>query len=101
MADRSIVVLPCPGSLDKPVVLAVYPATVGGVGHPQNNGPYPFSIGALDKDGTLLDPRYPLELQPGQGVEWYYPPTDTYKIIAVGWKGFYGTTILEFDTPNV
>ena len=100
MDDRSTIDLECPGSLNNAVVIAVFPATVFGVGNPKNIGPYPLSIGALDRHGKLLNPRHPLELMPGHSATWYHPPANAYKIIAVGWRNFNGTTTLEYDTPN-
>ena len=100
MSDRSIIDIPCPGSIANAVVIAVFPATVFGVRNPKNTGSYPLSIGALDRDGKLLNPRHPLELQPGESADRYDPPADTYKIIATGWLNYYGKTILEYDTPN-
>jgi hypothetical protein len=100
MPDRSTIDIPCPGALENAVVIAVFPATVYGVGNPANIGSYPLSIGALDRSGTLLNPSHPLELMPGESATWYYPPANAYKIIAVGWRNYYGTTTLEYDTPN-
>lgn len=100
MADRSTIDIPCPGSLERAVVVAVFPATVFGVGNPKNVGPFPLSIGALDRNGKLLNPSHPLELQPGESADWYYPPANTHTIIAVGWRQYRGVTTLEYDTPN-
>ena len=100
MAERTSIDLECPGSLSNPTVLAVFPATVFGVGNPANTGPYPLSIGALDRRGKLLNPRHPLALQPGESASWYHPPANAHKIIAAGWSNHFGTTTLEFDLPD-
>jgi hypothetical protein len=100
MADRTTIYLDCPGSLRDATVIAEFPAAVFGVGNPANTGEYPLSIGALDKNGKLLNPRHPLALMPGQSARWYHAPANTFQIVAAGWSNAVGQTSLEFDTPE-
>lgn len=98
MADRSIIHIKCPGSRESAVVLAVYPATIMGVGNPKNLGDCPLSIAAEDSNGRLLRPN--LALYPGQSQLRFSPPAGTHRILVAGFTDCTGSAILEYDTPN-
>jgi hypothetical protein len=96
--DRSITSPPCPGSLQTAHILAVYPATIFGVGHPKNTGGCPISIAGTDEQGRPIMPN--LSLEPGKSKKWFYPPSGTVKIIVACFSNCSRTARLEYDTPN-
>ena len=85
MIDRTSVEVICPGSRNN---LTVIVPTAGqaqyGIGHPANTGDCTLFLGALDADGNPLHPGRDLQLRPGHSRHWYYPPTGTEQIVAVG-----------------
>ena len=99
MADRSMIFIQCPGDRDSATVLAVYPASVAGVGHPRNGGECPLSIAGEDRHGRVLHPN--LVLRPGESREWFYPPAGAQQIIVAGFANCTGMAVLEYDTPEV
>jgi hypothetical protein len=99
--DRTSVILICPGSLTN---LTIIVPTRGqaqyGIGHPKNTGDCPLILGALDEDGTPINPQDDLLLRPGDSRTYYHPPSGAMQIVAVcvdNCSG--GGAVLEYDTP--
>jgi hypothetical protein len=96
---RSRVSLQCPGSRNSLLTLQKGSLVIYGIGHPENQGTCPLSIGSLDAQGRLLEPH--LVLNPGEGYQWFYPPAGAVQIVVGCFTNCSGGTgILEYDTPN-
>jgi hypothetical protein len=78
-----------------------------GLGNPANRGSCTLFVSALDNNGNPMEsPIYPqyrsLALNPGDSVNWYWPPSDAAKIVAVCTSqcNVSGTAVLEYDAPT-
>jgi hypothetical protein len=99
---RTSVVLPCPGSKDNAQVIVAGPAwkVISGVGNPANIGDCTLFLGAVDSSNNSMGSD--LQLNPGDQVNWYWPPDGATKIVAVcsSLCNASVTAVLEYDTPN-
>src|ERR1700737_4093105 len=103
---RESVNLPCPGSRDNIVIVVDTPwQTKWGLGNPANTGSCTLFVVGLEPSGNPMDDGinfFPLTLNPGDSVNWYWPPSGAAKIGAVcsSQCNVSGTAVLEFDAPN-
>lgn len=80
------------------VVLAIFPATVFGIGNPESVGVCGLSLTAYDQNDHVLDL---LPLFPGESQLRSDSPTGTYRITMRRFSGCTaGPATLEYDTPN-
>jgi|SRR6516225_6584963 len=98
--------LPCPGSRDNMVIIVDTPQKVQwGLSNPGNSGSRTLFVVGLDDSGNPMDDgvnHFPLKLNPGDSVNWYWPPSGAAKIAAVcsSQCNISGTAILQYDAPN-
>lgn len=102
---RESVNLPCPGSKDNMVIVVDTPWKVKwGLGNPANSGSCTLFVVGLDDSGNPMDDGvnyFPLTLNPGDSVTWYWPPAGAVKIAAACSTqcNVSGAAVLEYDTP--
>ncbi len=92
-----------PGNLSNATILLDGLEVPYGLIKLQNIGEYGFAIGALDKNGNLLQPH--IYLKPGESSAGFRPPANAAQIILVGEKedvvgsDIFGVAQLEYDVP--
>ena len=103
--DRTSVTLTCPGTRDNAVVIVDGPAwkVKAGIGNPANTGACSLWLSGVDSSNKAVDGSQDLKLNPGDSVNWYWPPSGSAKIVAVCSSdcNVSVTAVLEYDTPNV
>lgn len=96
-ALRTSVVVPWTGRPHVSVWLTNEVTTRFGIGHPTNTGAAPLHIVAHDAQGNNVGG---ITLAPGEGREWYHPPTSAVSIgVGHGYVDPAPATELTYDTP--
>ena len=100
MADRTIIIAPCPGTATNYVTIVDQDWKCAyGVGNPVNTGGCPLYIHGMDASGAFISEGH-LALNPGDSASWYTPPSGSAKVVMACDRSCTGEARLEYDVPN-